>query len=294
MTVLLLSTLGCSIPQVAVSEPTPEPTAAVTSAAPTASPSPAPTETPSPTPTEEPSTIAAIEGFWTLTGMMQNNAAVDIRGKKIESYIFFSDDSPCIYYWEEIKCVCRYEGELFLANDSMVFLSSLATILLTYDRSSDTLHVQADSDRYWDAVGTEYIYSRIADAAIPSVNAPFLDSTVSDGIIGTWDLVRAEGKSDEAKESAYLINEGLRLGVYYSRYVFKENGSGLCHTKFGDSEDIFYYRYAAKNGSVRISNTVLAWSSGESFTYRIEEEELYFSDGDMTQVFQRYGSSRPI
>lgn len=298
-TMLALLSFGCQILKNAFG---PQPTEAPT-AAPTAVPTPEPTEVPTPEPTAEPTpeptaeptqkpvAYADIIGSWTLTGAMRNDSPVDIHAKQYTSYLRFFDDRNTVYYWNETAYSQRITGVTSLRGGMFAIqFPGGGQMPVRYDPVADVLLVhQSDND----TIITDYVYSRAMGITIPTVEPPVYEKT--GGILGTWDLVYAEGKSRDGAATANMINTVLEQSSdYMFRYVFKETLSGYAYESGYDSETLSYLRYTVGDGTLRITDTSLSLLGTETPSYTVEGDTLRLSDGDLTLTFLRVGGNLPL
>ena len=189
----------------------------------------------------------------------------------------------------------RYEGTVAFQDGIFLFCFEYGTIPLTYDEKTDTILLQVDPDLYDSVLITDYVYSRTAETIIPPINVPFLDSKASDGIIGTWDLVYIEGKSNSAVSSANWWNEILSQDIFFFRYLFKQSGSGFSYSRIGGAENCTFFTYAANEGALRFisASDYFPFLAG-NVSYSVQGDTLRITDGDLTLVLERYGSAHPI
>ena len=297
-TMLMLLSFGCQILKNAFG---PQPTEAPT-AAPTAVPTPEPTEVPTPEPTAEPTpeptaeptqkpvAYADITGSWTLTGAMRNDLSVDIRGLQYTGCLRFFDDRTVVYYWNERTLSQRVTGVTSLRGDAFAMQFPGGALLpVRYDPVADVLLVHQSGN----AGITDYVYARAMGITIPTVEPPVYEKT--GGVLGTWDLVYAEGKSRDGAATANMINTVLEQSDdYMFRYVFNDIQAGFAYESGYDSETLSALRYTAKDGILRITDTSLSLLGTDAPSYTVDGDTLRLSDGDLTLTFLRVGGNLPV
>ena len=284
---MLFACFGCRLLK---NDSAPQPTgssAAVSAAVPT----PEPTEVPTPEPTQRPVTYDDLTGFWTLTGAMRDDLAVDIRGMRCTGCLVFSDDGAVLYCWDEPSHSQRILGTASLRDGAFTLLfTNGGQLSFAYDPTADVLLIRQNDD---DVVITDYVYSRATDLAIPVIEPPLYEST--NGVFGTWDLIYAEGTSRDGAQFAGMINALLKAtDGYRYRYVFKETLDGFVYENGLGSETLCTLRFTANDGTMRITDAAVSLLAADTVAFSLDGDLLRLSDGDLTLSFLRAGGNLPL